>query len=402
MRAPPSACSASSIAIVIGPDAAGHRRDRPRRLARGVEVDVARPGPRRCGSCRRRSPSRPASPSRRVISRGAADGRDEHVGAPADLGEVARARVADRHGGVLARAAAMRAACRRGRCGRRRPPRRPRARRPARAQQLHHARRGVAGHERPRPCASRPALVGVRPSTSLSGSIARDHVGRVDLRRAAEAGPGCLNLGVAFSSSTRSSSSSCGRVARQLVADRADADLLAWPGACRPRRCGRPRRRRRAPSQGRAPSPTASRCRSTSAFTSARTRAAIALPSMISAAMRGSVGVALNLGATSAAAARSRPSAGARSRRRRSGRPPRRPADAGHDALAEGGVDDVVADVEGQRRARVGAGARVRHDVVCGRPPRRRSAPAGSSSRKREGMLYERAPYSERVRANVM
>ena len=35
-----------------------------------------------------------------------ADRRDEHVGAPADLGQVARARVAVRHGGVRAPAAA--------------------------------------------------------------------------------------------------------------------------------------------------------------------------------------------------------------------------------------------------------------------------------------------------------
>ena len=98
------------------------------------------------------------------------DGRDQHVRARAHRAQIARARVADRDGRVLGQqqlrhrlAEQVRAsdddrlgACRAGR------------RRCAAARSRPS---GVHGRRPGRPSASRPALTGVRPSTSLSGSI---------------------------------------------------------------------------------------------------------------------------------------------------------------------------------------------------------------------------------------
>ena len=111
------------------PDAAGHGRDQPRRARRAASNSTS---PTRPSSVRLMPTSITTAPSLTQspwTSRGRADGGDQHVGAAADLGEVARARVADRSRWRWRPAAARRPACRRGPSGRRRPPRRPRARR---------------------------------------------------------------------------------------------------------------------------------------------------------------------------------------------------------------------------------------------------------------------------------
>ena len=100
---PPSAaaCSVlrSSIAIVIGPTPPGTGVIAPARSHRRVEVDVADEavvGAVDADVDHDRARLDPVALDHPV----AADGGDQHVGAAADLGEVARARVADRDGRV--------------------------------------------------------------------------------------------------------------------------------------------------------------------------------------------------------------------------------------------------------------------------------------------------------------
>ena len=84
---------------------------------------------------------------------------------------------------------------------------------------------------------------------------------------------------------------------------------------------------------------------------------------------------------------------------------------AGHDPVAEAGVDDVVAGLQFQRRPRVDrlapgvrAGDGESQLVSRGRrrPPWRSVSSAGSSSMKREGRLRSARPNSRRSRAQVM
>ena len=138
--------------------------------------------------------------------------------------EVARARVADRHGRVGAGAGAARPACRRCRCARprprARPPARPRTRRAAPCTPS-----GVAGT-----CVGRPEveLAGVHRVEAvdvLAGATARMHTRLVDA-----AGSGSWTripstASSAFSSATSSSSSSSPVVGRQPEVAGLDADL---------------------------------------------------------------------------------------------------------------------------------------------------------------------------------
>ena len=113
------------------------------------------------------APSLTQSP---CTSSGPPDGGDQHVGAAADPGEVARARVAGRHGGVAGQqqrrdrlADEVRAADHDG-LGALERRRRGGAAAPSRPSGVHGRRPG-------RPLASRPAEIGVSPSTSLRGPI---------------------------------------------------------------------------------------------------------------------------------------------------------------------------------------------------------------------------------------
>ena len=89
----------SSIAIVIGPTPRGTGVMQPRALGRGVEVDVAdQPvvGAVDADVDHRRALLDPVA----LHHPRAPDRGDEHVGAAAHVGQVARARVADGHGRV--------------------------------------------------------------------------------------------------------------------------------------------------------------------------------------------------------------------------------------------------------------------------------------------------------------
>ena len=87
--------------------------------------------------------------------------------------------------------------------------------------------RGVHGTRPGRPWASSPALVAVRPSTSLAGLDRRRSRRPGRPVRAAAAGRGSRRRSRRRSSSSTSSSSSPGRRRRaELVVDRADPDLL--------------------------------------------------------------------------------------------------------------------------------------------------------------------------------
>ena len=261
-------------------DAAGHGRDQPRRARRAASNST--------------SPISPASvrfmPT--SITDGAlldpvaldqprrADGGDQHVGAAADRRR-GRACASGRWSRSRWRpAAARRSACRRGPSGRRRPPRRPRARRRGGAA-APCTPLGVHGRSPGRPLASRPAEIGVRPSTSLPGSI----------------------------SSVSAAPSTCGGVgscSRMPVTRRVGVELVQE--RARPRRGRRPARSRwskprmptsarrlllaadvdRATPGRRRPARSRARARrgrppthaATSSRTSARTCWAIALPSM--------------------------------------------------------------------------------------------------------------------------
>ena len=155
------------------PDAAGDRRDRAGDLADLVEVDVARaarPSVRLMPTSITIAPGLTQSPRDQS---GAADGRDQDVGAAADRG-AGRACASGRSSrSRWRRAAAGPSACRRGSSGRRRPPRRPRSSAPG-APRAAPSRRAACTAAGPGgPSASSPALTGVRPSTSLPGRSAR-------------------------------------------------------------------------------------------------------------------------------------------------------------------------------------------------------------------------------------
>ena len=209
----------SSIAIVIGPTPPGT----------GV---IAAATSRRPPRSRRRR-QRPASPRlmptsittapgltiSAPTSRGDAHRGDQHVGLAADRGEVAGARVAHGHRRVGGEQQRARAACRPASSGRRRPPRAPSSSTPAwRSSSITPA--GVQGRPAPgMPWASRPALSGVSPSTSLAGSIARPpRRGRA--ARAGEAGRGCRRpRSSSPSARTSSSNSSSARRRRAPVVE---------------------------------------------------------------------------------------------------------------------------------------------------------------------------------------
>ena len=179
----------SSIAIVIGPTPPG--------------TGVMQPGDARATASKSTSPHEPVvgAVHADVDHRGArldpvgadqprhADGGDQHVGARADRRQVARARVADRDRRVALqqqvrdrladevraadddRLGALERDAVRGRAAR--------------------SRRSACTAAGPAcPAASRPALIGVSPSTSLSGSIRRGQRGAVEVvgQRAAGAG----------------------------------------------------------------------------------------------------------------------------------------------------------------------------------------------------------------------
>ena len=175
----------SSIAIVIGPTPPGTGVISGARSARGFELYVA--GEACVGAVHADVDDDGALLDPVALDQlGHADRGDQHVGAAADLGEVARARVAGGDGGVGGQQQRARSACRRGRSGRRRPPRRPRARTSWRRSSSMHAAAACTGAGPGRPLASRPVEIGVRPSTSLPGSISVGQRRAVDLRRRRE------------------------------------------------------------------------------------------------------------------------------------------------------------------------------------------------------------------------
>ncbi len=230
---PLRACSVfrSSIAIVIGPTPPGTGVIARARSA----ADSKSTSPTRPSSVRFMPTSITVAPGftmSPVIRRGRPTAATSTSAAPADLGEVARARVADRHGRVLGEQQRGRPACRPGRCARRRPPRLPRAACPhARSSSI--TPEGVAGTSAVA-ALQRAARVGRREPVHVLARVDRaDHARR---RRCGSGSGSCtmmpLTARSAFSSATSSSSSSCGVLGRQVVADRADADLVA--GLCLP------------------------------------------------------------------------------------------------------------------------------------------------------------------------
>ena len=229
-------------------DAAGDRRDQPGALARGLEVDVAdspasvRLIPTSITVGARLDPVAPDQAR-------APDGGDEHVGAAADLGEVARARVADGHGGVGGQqqrgdraADQVRAADHDGLGALERDV--------VAAQQLHHARRRARPQAAAGPGRAGPADIGVRPSTSLPGGICAVSARAVDLRRRRELeqDPGHARVGV------------------ELAQERLDLLVGRRPGAaggrsprCRPRPTPSACCRRRCADAGSSPTSTVAR-----------------------------------------------------------------------------------------------------------------------------------------------
>ena len=176
-----AACSVlrSSMAIVIGPDAAGDRRDRAGDLGRRVEVDVAVEavvGAVDADVDDRRARLDPVA----LDHPGAPDRGDQHVGAAADRRPGRACASGSRHGGVGAEqqlghrlAEEVRAPDddRLGALELRRRPRRAAASRPSACTAA-----GPRG-----PSASSPALIGVRPSTSLPGSIEAGQLDAVEV-----------------------------------------------------------------------------------------------------------------------------------------------------------------------------------------------------------------------------
>ena len=164
------------------------------------------------------------SPSTR---RGRAHGRHQDVRAPADLGEVPGARVADGDGRVARSAAGSPAGGRPGSSARRPPPRPPRTSTPALAQQLHHALRrardeaGAALGQQPRASRGQPVDV-------LGRVDRRDHGVLVDAGRGAGAGRGSRRR------RRRRSAPRPGRAARPA---RSRRPARGGSSACRPPRC---------------------------------------------------------------------------------------------------------------------------------------------------------------------
>ncbi len=233
---PPAACCCSSIAIVIGPTPPGTGGDRRGELARPPRSRRRRRG-RSC--CRPRSGVRRFMPTSMTTAPGAMKSPLDHP-RPADRGDqaprpgaqtAARSRVREWQTVTVA------FACEQQLCHRLAEEVRAadhdrlgafRASTPARAQQLHHAS-GVQGRRPGRPSASRPALTGVRPSTSLAGAISA-------VRSRRRAGPGAAAAAriplTALSASgrrARSATSAVRRVGRQADVEGAHADLLAGP-----------------------------------------------------------------------------------------------------------------------------------------------------------------------------
>ena len=186
--------------------------------------------------------------------RGAADRGDEHVGAAADAGQVARARVAHRDGRVAReqhlrdRLADEVGAPDDDRLGALELD-------AVAVEQLHAAGRACTAAGPGRPFASSPAETGVSPSTSFAGSIS--HVSPLpsmcprrrqleqdarDARVAVELGEQRLDLGLR-------------RVGREPVVEARASRPRASPSACRRRR----RPRRGPPPPARSPAPAA-RC----------------------------------------------------------------------------------------------------------------------------------------------
>ena len=152
------------------PDPAGHRRDRAGDLGGGLEVDVAdepvlgRLMPTSITTAPGLTASAPSS-------RGTPTAATRTSARAQVARQVAGARVADGDRRVRPSAAAARPAPRPASSGRPRPPRRPPAR-PPRGAAAPSPRPACRGPAPGVPWASRPALSGVRPSTSLPGSIA--------------------------------------------------------------------------------------------------------------------------------------------------------------------------------------------------------------------------------------
>ena len=193
----------SSIAIVIGPTPPGTGVISRARSARGRRTRRRRPGPSSVRLMPTSITTAPALTQSPRTSSGTPDGGDEHVGAAADRGEVARARVADRDGRVGGEQQRARPACRRGPSGRPRPPRRPRARR--RGGAAAPSRRAActgAGPAGPWPAGRRrPASARRRPCSARSARSAR----RRRPAAASGAGAGCPRR----AGSALSSCSSC-------------------------------------------------------------------------------------------------------------------------------------------------------------------------------------------------
>ena len=274
---------AQQQAIVIGPTPPGHRRDRAGDLG----------APRRSRRRRRRPSSVRLMPTSMTTapgltqspptSRGAPDGGDQHVGAPADRG-AGRGCASGRSSPSRWRPSSSWAI---GLPNEVRAPdddglgaleRRRRA-----SLEQHHARRSACTGRSPgRPSASRPALTGVSPSTSLPGSMQPGQLVAVEVVGHGQLAEDAVDrrVGVELVDERRRPRS---RVASagQAVVEAAHADLGARlllvadvDGASRVVADEDGRQARRAAVLGR-------ERRRRRAATSARTRAATALPSMI-------------------------------------------------------------------------------------------------------------------------
>ena len=144
---------------------------------------------------------------------------------------------------------------------------------------------GVHGRRPGRPLASSPAEIGVRPSTSLAGSISSVSARAVDLRRRRELEQDARDGRVVVEALQQPLDLLVGSRRAGAGGRSPRCRPRRRPSACRRRRPRTPGRRRRARSPGRASASPCSTHAATSARTSARTACAIALPSMISAAI---------------------------------------------------------------------------------------------------------------------
>ncbi len=212
----------------------------------------------------------------------AADRGDQDIGAGADRRAGRACASGTRSRSRSRRAAAAPSACRTGSSARRRPPRRPPARR-RRCASSSITPGGVHGRRPGRPSASSPALTGVSPSTSLLGL---DHAGQRRRRRGARA-----RAAAAGSPLTAWSAFERLRAPRRPPRTRRPRAGAGRTAPSRPPRRRAACRRRRRPRPGSSPTSTVARpgarpvcsvnARHVVARPRARTRAAIALPSMI-------------------------------------------------------------------------------------------------------------------------